>query len=64
MWYTWIHAVKYRLTIHVDDVLRAKIKIKLCVYFRGSEYVWSIMTKLESKYLRQSLIKIMDLSYY
>jgi hypothetical protein len=47
MWYTWIHALQYRLTIHVNDVLRAEMKIKFCVYLRASEYVWFIMRELE-----------------
>jgi len=64
MWYTWIHALKYRLIIHVDDVLSAEMKIKFCVYSRASEYAWFIKRNLEFKYIRQSLINILELSYY
>jgi len=64
MWYTWIHSLKYRLTIHVDDVMTSEIKIKFCVYLRASEFVWFIMRKLEFKYIRQPLINFLELSCY
>jgi len=64
MWYTWINALKYRLTIHVDDALRVEMKIKFCVYRSASEYIWFTMRKIEFKYITQSLINILELNYY
>jgi len=64
MRYSWIPALKFRLTIHTEDVLRAEMKIKLFVSLRASEYVWFIVRKLEFKYVRQSLINVLEMSNY
>ena len=64
MWYTWLPALKYRLTIHVEYVLRAEMKIKFRSYRRASECVWIIMSGLQFKYIKQSLINILELTCY